>query len=262
MKRLTLMLVLGLCSLAHADDAQKVLDCMRSNLPSSLRVQNVELTTTGQSAGTRVLRGKLYGLRENNKGGGASHVRAMLRVQDPANLAGSAFLLREAAKLSDQGMYVYLPSVRRVRRITGEFADGALLGSAFSYQDFKQLQNAFDGLSTTQEAPQVLEQRPVYVLSSTPVAGASSAYGRIRSWVDQQTCMPLKVEFYQNKSLRKQLTIPAAALKQSNNYWYASEVSIHDFKDGSSSQLRVLGVDGGGKLSKNYFDPGLFYLGG
>lgn len=261
MNRLTLtLLLLALCGVAGADTPQKVLDCMRANLPPSLRMQDFELTTTDQDASTHVLRGRLYGLREQDAS--ADHVRAMLYVKEPANLAGSAFLLREATGTRDQGMYVYLPSVRRVRRVTGEFADGALLGSAFNYQDFKQFQNAFDGLATTLEAAEVIEQRPVYVLSSKPLAGSPSSYSRIRSWVDQQTCVPLKVEFYQQKTLRKQLNVSVKALQQSNNFWYASEVTIRDLKEGRSSQLRVLKVESGGKLSKNYFDPQLFYLGG
>lgn len=257
MKRLMLILLLGLCGAARAEPVQQILDCMRSNVPSTLRVQDVELSTTDRSEATRVLRGRIYALRETD--GDASHVRAMLRVLRPENLAGSAFLLREATEVSDQGMYVYLPSVRRVRRITGEFADGALLGSAFSYQDFKQLQNAFEGLAVAPEAPEVLAERPVHVLSFMALPGAPSAYGRIRAWVDQQTCVPLKVEFYQRQTLRKQLDVPVSALKQAKDYWYASEVTIQDFKDGNSSKLRVLAVDGG-KLSKNYFDPERFYL--
>jgi len=258
MKRLTLILWLSLCGIAHADAVQPILECMRSNVPSSLRVQDVELSTTDRTEATRVLRGRIYALREKGAEG-QGHVRAMLRVLRPDNLAGSAFLLREAAQISDEGMYVYLPSVRRVRRITGEFADGALLGSAFSYQDFKQLQNAFDGLAVAPEAPQVLLERPVHVLSFMALPGSPSAYGRIRAWVDQQTCVPLKVEFYQHQALRKRLDVPVAALKQAKDYWYASEVTIEDLKDGSSSKLRVLAVEGG-KVSKNYFDPERFYL--
>ena len=256
-KSILLVLALSICTSAGADDAQKVLECMRSNVPSSLQVQDIELTSTDRSQGSRTLRGKLFAQRQTKND--LSHVRVMLRVDAPENLAGSAFLLREAAKVSEQGMYVYLPSVRRVRRITGEFADGALLGSDFSYQDFRQLQNGFQDLNSTLEPATVIEQRPVYVLSSTPVAGSPSSYGRIRSWVDQQTCVPLKVEFYQNQSLQKVLTIPVAALKQSKQRWYPAEASIRDVKSGTSSQLRVLGVQSDGKIWQGTFEPGLFY---
>lgn len=257
MKRLLLVLMLGFCGYAYADEAQKVLDCMHANVPATLRVQDIELTTTDRADGARMLRGRLYALREQKDG--VNHVSAMLRVYAPDNLAGSAFLMREATKLSNQGMYVYLPSVRRVRRVTGDFADGALLGTDFSYQDFKQLQNGFQNLNTMLEAPELIEQRPVYVLSSTPLPGSPSSYSRIRTWVDQKTCVPLKADFYQNQALRKQLVIPAAALKQSNNYWYPSEVSIRDVKAGTGSQLRVLGVESGSRISRGTFDPGLFY---
>lgn len=248
-----LALTLGFCSGAWADDAQKVLECMRGNVPSSLRVQDIELISTDRSQGSRSLRGKLFAQNE------ASRVRVMLKVSAPENLAGSAFLLREAAKVSEQGMYVYLPSVRRVRRITGEFADGALLGSDFSYQEFRHLQNSFQDLSSTLEPAELIEQRPVHVLLSVPQAGSPANTARIRSWVDQQTCVPLKVEFYQNQSLQKVLTIPVSALKRSNQRWYPAEASIRDVKAGTSSQLRVLGVESGSKISKGSFEPSLFY---
>ncbi len=254
---LFLALALSFCAAAHADDTQKVLECMRGNVPSSLRVQDIELTSTDRTDSSRTLRGKVYAVRELDDK--VSRVRVMLRVNAPENLAGSAFLMREAADVSDKGMYVYLPSVRRVRRITGEFADGALLGSDFSYQDFKQLQNGFQDLTSTLEPAEVIESRPVYVLSSLPLAGSPSSYGRIRTWVDQKTCVPLKVEFYQNRSLQKVMTIPVAAIKQSNNYWYPAEATIRDVKAGTSSQLRVLGVDGGAKVARGTFDPRLFY---
>ena len=255
-KMLLLTLVLGFGGLAQADDAAKVLECMRANVPSSLRVQDVELTSTDRAEASRTLRGKVYALRE----GAASdnRLRVMLRVKAPENLAGSAFLMREATNVSDQGMYVYLPSVRRVRRITGEFADGALLGSDFSYQDFRQLQNGLEDLQSTLEAPEVIDSRPVYVLSSLPQR-QPSAYGRIRTWVDQQTCVPLKVEFYQNKALLKQLTVPVAALKQSGAHWYPAEATIVDVRQGTRSTLRVLGVESGGKARKGTFEPSLFY---
>lgn len=256
-KSILLALALGACTSAGADDAQKVLECMRGNVPSSLRVQNIELTSTDRSQGSRSLRGKLFALRESQ--GAASRVRVMLKVSAPENLAGSAFLLREATKVSEQGMYLYLPSVRRVRRITGEFADGALLGSDFSYQEFRHLQNGFQDLNSTLEPDEVIEQRPVYVLSSAPLAASPSNNGRIRSWVDQQTCVPLKVEFYQNQSLQKVLTVPVSALRQSNQRWYPAETSIRDVKSGTSSQLKVLGVESDGKIRKGTFEPSLFY---
>ena len=116
MKRYLLLLTLGLCVGAHASDdsARKVLDCMRSNVPSSLRVQDIELSNTDRSGDERSLKGRLFAVRETDASG-ASRIRAMLRVNAPDNLAGSAFLVRESAT-ADPGMFVYLPSVRRVRR--------------------------------------------------------------------------------------------------------------------------------------------------
>lgn len=253
----TALLALALTGTTLADDgAGKVLDCMRSNVPSALRVQDIELTTSDRSGGERSLKGKLYGLREKDSAGN-NRVRVMLRVNGPANLAGSAFLVRETANYAKEGMYVYLPSVRRVRRVSGELADGALLGSDFSYADFRQLQNVFDGYTASQEAPAQIEQRPVYVLSFKPEA--KSGYSRVRAWVDQKTCVPLKLEFYENQQLRKQLSAPVSGLRQANNYWYPGEVEMQDLKSGTKSLLRAVVSTSPDKLSPAYFSPSMFY---
>ena len=86
--------------------------------------------------------------------------------------------------------------------VWAEFADGALLGTDFSYNDFKQLQNAFGGFSAAQLDPETVAQRPAWVLSFKPVPDVKSAYTEVRTWVDQKTCVPLKTDFYEAGKLR------------------------------------------------------------
>ena len=260
MKALVFALSLALGTAAQAASpaadasAEAVLTCIRSNVPSSLRVQHIELSNTDRAGNQRNVAARLYAQREVRAGKG--EIRASLRVVGPENLAGSAFLVREAAG-QEPGMYVYLPAVRRVRRITGEFADGALLGTDFSYTDFRHFQGVFDATGARLEAPATLEGRSVYVLSFTQPKG--SRYGRVRAWVDEKTCVPLKLDFYENHQLIKQLTAPVAGLKQAQNYWYPVEVQMQDLRSGTQSSLRVQQVEIGGKLPGKLFSPTLFY---
>jgi hypothetical protein len=261
MKILATILALGLVNTAQAQtSADTVLDCMRANLPPSLRIQDIELTTTDRSGASRVLKGRVYGQQEKSASG--NQVRAMLRVTAPDNLAGASFLIREARQYADEGLYVWLPSVRRVRRVSGEFADGALLGTDFSYNDFKQLQNAFGGFSAAQLDPETVAQRPAWVLSFKPVPDAKSAYTEVRTWVDQKTCVPLKTDFYEAGKLRKQLSVTVEAIKRIDNYWYPAIVEMNDLDSGSRSTLRVLGVQPDDKLASRHFNPKLFYMPG
>ena len=262
MKRLALLLAALVAAPACAEDTVKVLDCMRANVPPSLRIQDIEFVTTDRSGGTRTLKGKVYTLFEKTPTGGGL-VRAMLRVTEPATYNGASYLVRETEDYLNEGMYVYLPSISRVRRVSGTFADGALLGTNFSYNDFKQIENAFVGSSATLESSGALDNRAVNVVvfKSLPAPNSpASRYSRVRTWVDQKTCMPLKADFYEGEKVRKQLTAPASALKQSGDYWYLSELEMRDVLDGSKTTLRVLGVTAGHELPGTYFNPQLFYL--
>ncbi len=160
-------------------------------------------------------------------------------------------------------MYVYLPSVGRVRRVSGSFADGALLGTNFSYNDFRQLENAFVGSTARLEGSDRIEGRPVNVLRFQPAPNPQappSRYSVVRAWVDQQSCLPLKADFYEGTTVRKQLRASVAALRQSGDYWYVTELQMRDLLEGSQTVLRVMGVTAGHELPGSYFSPQLFYL--
>ncbi|MFW1568148.1 hypothetical protein ACEV9J_24615, partial [Vibrio parahaemolyticus] len=89
---------------AYAGSAEdKLLACMRANIPPTLRIQQFRLESVDRSNSTRVLQGRLYAKRENNQ------LRAMLRLTAPADINGASYLIREGDK-SDE-MYVYLPAL-------------------------------------------------------------------------------------------------------------------------------------------------------
>ena len=110
----TLAVTMGSGDATAADEAAKVLECMQGNVPTSLRVQEVEFSTSDRSGPASTLKGRLYAARELAPDG-SRLVRAMLHLSAPPNLSGAAYLIREKDGDLRDGMYVYLPSVKRVR---------------------------------------------------------------------------------------------------------------------------------------------------
>ena len=261
MKRSWLLLLALMVPLAAQADKEldRVFACMSANAPPTVRVQQIELTSTDRSGGKRTLKGRLFAKGEKTAGG--ERQRILLKVDEPADFAGASYLVRQGENYLQDGMYVYLPSVRRVRRVSGTFADGSLLGTNFSYNDFRMLQLAFIDAEALLEDPETIENRPTHVISFTPSPEAQSRYSLIRLWVDQKTCLPLKSEFREGLDLIKELTVPVTALQQSGNRWYASEARMRDVTDGSSSVMRIVGTALGASIPGSYFDPGSFYVG-
>jgi hypothetical protein len=238
---------------AAVADAERVMECMRANVPQTVRIQTVEVTAYDRTGGQRQLRGKLYGTREQDR------VQTMLRIDAPPDLSGASYLVREGEK-SDE-MFLYLPAVQRVRRITGAALDGQLWGTDLSYNDLKQLQNAFSGSNVEMEPEAEQAQRPVHILSFTPRADDGSRYKKLRARVDQKTCVSLTVEFHEAAGIRKVLSVNPADLKQSGKHWYASVAEMRDVTSGTRTVVKVLGVSSGDALSRRYFNPQTFYMG-
>ncbi len=254
MRYLLAVLCWPLAAIAGDPALDVVTRCMRANIPETVRIQTVEITAWDRVGGERSLKGKLYGTREKDR------VRVMMRIEGPPDLAGASYLVREGVKADE--MYLYLPAVQKVRRITGQALDGQLWGTDLSYSDVKQLQNAFSGAAVTLEpAPAPHEQRGVHALAFTPRPEDGSRYRTVRTLVDKQTCVALKVEFVEPAGLRKVLVVRPADLKQSGTHWYASQAEVRDLKNGTHTQLKVTGVSAGGKLAGRYFSPQSFYLG-
>jgi hypothetical protein len=241
---------------AAADKAasEKVLQCMRGNIPPNVRIQEFELTSVDRSGGTRTLRGRLYAARDGEL------ARVMLQIESPSDLAGAAYLVKEG-KGSDE-IYLYLPATRKVRRISGPNQDGKLWGTDLSFNDIKQLQNAYNGASLKLEPPAALDGRQAYVLSMVPRAGETSRYNQVRAWVDQQTCVAVKVEFSSAGKVCKRITSSAKDLKQNGKFWYATDAEMADLQSATHTNLKVLNVTSPDKIAERLFNPNTFYLGG
>jgi hypothetical protein len=253
MKRCLLLLACMLPAVAGAADAaaDKLLECMRANIPDVLRVQEFELNAVDRTGGERLLRGRVYAMRENEL------MRAMIKIKAPPDLNNAAYLVREGKERDD--MFVFLPALNRVRRIMGGSADSPLFGTDLSYNDVKQVQNSFSGGSVRLEQPEAIEGRPVQVLALTPRAGTDTHYTLIRGWIDQKACVPLKIDFYEGANVRKRLSAPAAAIKQWGSNWYVSEARMDDLQAKTHTTIRITGFSKPDKLSERYFNSASFY---
>jgi outer membrane lipoprotein-sorting protein len=263
MKRFGILLLLVVLAPAQAaeETAEQVLACMRDNILPGNQVQEVEFTTTDITGGSRTLKGKLLTTREKLPES-EGLLRATLQISAPEHLAGAAYLLRQTEDRRFDSMYVYLPSVRRVRRISTEFADGSLLGTNFSYYEFKQITNSFFGQQPKLESAEELEGRDVHVLGFAARPNDPTAvYSAMRVWVDRKSCIVLRAEFYKGDAVRKRFSAAPKALEKEGGHWYLTEMEMRDLIDETRTVLRIRNVTSVDKLSRRIFEPNTFYLG-
>lgn len=231
-----------------------VTDCMRGNIPPTVRVQSFDLRTVDRGGGERILRGRLHAAREDDR------MRANLRIDAPADLRDAAYLMRETADGRDD-MFVYLPALNKVRRILGGTRENPLFGTDFSYNDLRHMQNAFEGANGRLLPAETVDGRPVHVMEMRELDTEAERYTHLQAWVDQESCVALKVEFHDADGVVKRLISPAASLARAGEYWYAGETTMFDLRAGSYTDLTITGVTSGENIAGRLFNPSLFYLG-
>ena len=80
--------------------------------------------------------------------------------------AAHAFLIIENEPQND--MYIYMPGLVMVRKITSKRISSSILGTDFSYEDYERLHGILTDLKAEQYPDEVLAGRPVYVVNSYP----------------------------------------------------------------------------------------------
>ncbi len=239
---------------AAAVDLDSIRDCVRANVPSSIRIQNVKLTAFDRAGGSREMMGRLFAMRED-----PAQLRLMLRLDAPPDVAGSAYLVREREQ--GQEMYVYVPALNRVRRVTGASLDGSLFATDFSYGDIGQIHRAFDAGSAVLEDAGEIGRRAVDWIAFDPREQHDTRFDRIRVAVDRETCVALRIEFFENGAVGKRYEAAPERLRQFDTHWYAEFAQMRNLKQETHTTLEVQEVSSGDALSNRYFMPKTFYEG-
>lgn len=249
-----LTMLFGVTAYAAEPSVAEIESCMRANVPAAMQVREFSLNSIDKNGGERKLQGRLFAARENGQ------LRSMMKIDVPLDLRGAAYLLREGKPGEQDAMYVFLPALNKTRRIVGGTQDAPLFGTDISYADIKQIHSAFVGGAIKLEKIETYEKRESVVLMLTPDAQQQSQFSSIRSWVDRQSCVPLKVEFIGEQQVRKRYTVKPADLRQAGPHWYASKALMEDIGGGTRTQIELSGVKSLESLANNYFNPRSFQL--
>ena len=245
-----LLLAALLAEPGRAATLDEVLACVARNAPKTALVQTVVLTAQDRTGAERVHEAKLMARRFEDGLG-----RVLLRVEAPADLRGTAFLLIQKEKGSD--MFVYLPELKKVRRVTTRSLGGKLLGTDFSYEELERLfaQSRQGDVKLLADAEK--DGRKAYALEATPAPDAGSAYTRVTSLVDQQTCVPLEIAFYQKGDApRKVLSVDPARVTQEAGIHVPRLVVMRDLERGTETRLETHAIQVDPKLPNALFSRG------
>ncbi len=122
--------------------------------------------------------------------------KSLMEFLSPADVKGTKFLSYSHIK-KDDDQWLYLPALKRIKRIASKNKSGSFMGSEFSYEDLGSFD--VDKYSYEGEAKlTTIDGKKMYVGERTPIT-KNSGYTKQISWTDAKTFLTLKVEYYDRK---------------------------------------------------------------
>lgn len=115
----------------------------------------------------------------------------------PPDSKGVGFLIWDTADASKKDqLWLYLPSLRQVRKVSVRDQDDAFMGSDLTFADMGQ--RLLDEDTHTLVGEETIDGKAYFVVESVPVG--ESIYGKKRLWVSQDDYTTLKIDYYDTKN--------------------------------------------------------------
>ena len=159
--------------------------------------------------------------------------KSIFVFDEPRDVKGTALLIH-AHRQGDDEQWLYLPALKRVKRISSANRSGSFMGSEFAYEDL-----------STQEVEKYthryLRDEPCGDLTCTvservPV-GKGSGYSRQLVWHDRDELRVWKVEYYDRKNAHLKTLTLSGYERYLDRYWQAGEMAMVNHVTGKSTDL-------------------------
>ena len=160
--------------------------------------------------------------------------KSLLHFTAPADVSGMKFLLIQKSDGDDERM-LYLPELKRSRRIAGGTRSERFMGTDFTYADMDR-RDVRDG-DASMKADENIGKYPCYHVSVT-TKNADSPYGRVEIWVRKDNLIPLKwVMFDAHGAVLK--TLVTRELQRHDGRWQITRSQMIDQATGRTTEVLI-----------------------
>jgi len=162
----------------------------------------------------------------------------VLEFTSPQDVSGTATLtIQHAGKDDDQ--WLYLPVLRTSKRISPNKKSDRFMGTEITYEDLSgYLSEPLEDYSYTMVGEEAVEGRQAYLIEALPRAGVKTQYAKRRLWIDQQTHLMLRTEFFDQKNtLLKTYVASDIRSVGAGKHVRAHRVVMHNVQTGNRTEV-------------------------
>jgi len=232
---LVLLIILGVCITASA----KTLEEQGMEIAVEADKRDIGWHDN-QSASKMVLRNsqgeesirefRRFAFEVNEQGTGD---KSIVVFDSPKDIKDTA-LLSHTKILKPDNQWLYLPALKRVKRISSSNKSGPFVGSEFAYEDL--LSQEVDKYSYKFLGEEACSNLGCYKVERVPLY-KNSGYTKQIIWWDKEEYRIQKIEFYDRKNSLLKTLVYSDYNQYLDNYWRARLLSMQNHQTGKSTDL-------------------------
>ena len=159
--------------------------------------------------------------------------KSLTVFDSPKDIKGTAFLSFTHA-LTPDDQWLYLPALKRVKRISSANKSGPFVGSEFAYEDLTSQE--VEKYTYKWLRDESLDGKDTFVVESYP-AYKNSGYTRQIVWVDKAMYRPVKIEYYDRKNALLKTLTSTGYQQYQDKYWRPASMLMVNHITGKSTEL-------------------------
>ncbi len=181
--------------------------------------------------------------------------KTLMRFTAPADVQGTSMLIHNHDD-KEADMWIYMPAIRRVRRIAGDDKARNFMGSEFKNSDMsnpntREFNYKLIGIVK-------INGKDCYKIEIVPKnANVEDSYGfgKQISYIDKDTYLEQKVEYYDfNEKLHRTKTI-SDYRRQSDGKYFAFKMEMKNEQNGRRSVMTIDAFQVGSNMPESSFAP-------
>jgi len=159
--------------------------------------------------------------------------KSLTIFDEPADVKGTNFL-SFTHKSGPDDQWLYLPALKRVKRISSRNKSGPFMGSEFAYEDLSSQE--VEKFTYQYLRDESYEGMDCFVIERDPV-DKHSGYTRELVWIDKQEYRPQRVEYYDRKNAPLKTLTYQDYHQYLDKYWRANNMFMENHQTGKSTRL-------------------------
>jgi uncharacterized protein len=165
--------------------------------------------------------------------------KVLVRFVAPRDIANTGLLIWEARD-GDDDQWLYLPGVKKVKRIAASGKKNRFLGTDFAFEDLRP--EALGAHRYESAGSEVLDGQDCWVIEAFPATerqAADSGYSKRRLWVRKDITQIVKREFYDTKGRLEKVQTDRRLVNVRGPLWRADEIEMHDVQSNGRTVLTL-----------------------